>query len=218
VQCFKPDLKLNIHFAKGDRGLKAFKLTAPPSNDRGLFTKDMILTRSKGGTFPLGRSLMFKWSMSTTDEDRVPLMVNCWLSANGPVHNVIVEYSLNGDIELRDVAIRVPLGATGGQEVGTPEIVAVDGGGQHTYISRTQQLQWTLDVINSGNASGSLEFNIAGAGLTDECFFPVEVGFQCTNTLLPTDVEGVTNADDGSPVRFAVVKDVTIDRYEVVGE
>lgn len=216
VECFKPDLKLKIHFSKGDRALKAFKLTAPPSYNRGLFTKEMVVETKSGAAFALGRSLMFKWSMSTTDEDRVPLMVRCWLSTNGGVHNVIVEYSLEAEIELRDVTIRVPLGAPGGQ-VGTPEIVAVDGGGQHTYISRTQQLQWTLDVLNADNATGSLEFNIGGTGLTEESFFPVDVGFQCADTLLPTNVEGVTNAEDGSPVRFAVVKSVKVDRYEVVG-
>jgi len=97
----------------------------------------------------------------------------------------------------------------------SPEIISVDG--IHRYNSRYQRLEWQLDLINSENSTGAMEFNIIARD--EDCFFPVEVNFSSNNTLLQLDVTDVTFVTTGESASFSANKSLVVgEGYVVVSE
>ena len=86
----------------------------------------MLKDMSKG--FPVGRPVgVLRWSLSSTEDSLVPLTINCWPEEEGQGKmNVNIEYELNGNRELHDVNISIPLGTAEG-----PQIAAIDGTYRH---------------------------------------------------------------------------------------
>ena len=65
-----------------------------------------------------------------------------------------------------------------------PEIASCDG--THHHNAKAHVLDWSIDLIDESNSSGSLEFNISGRDL--DAFYPVQVQFMSSNTLCDIDV------------------------------
>jgi hypothetical protein len=65
-----------------------------------------------------------------------------------------------------------------------PDIASCDG--LHHHNSKAHTLEWQIDLIDSSNPSGTLEFNIAGRDTG--VFFPVQVQFKSSDTLCDLDV------------------------------
>ena len=63
----------------------------------------VVVMKGAGKGFPVGRPVgVVRWSLSTTDEQLVPLTVNCWPEdEGGGVMNVNIEYNMPRDMELR---------------------------------------------------------------------------------------------------------------------
>ena len=142
----------------------------------------------------------------------MPLTINCWPESTGNgVINVNIEYSLEAEnVELQNVVIIIPLNSTE-----APEILSVDG--IHRHNSRYQRLEWQLDLISADNSTGAMEFNIVARD--EECFFPVEVSFTSSDTLLQLDVTDVTFVDTGEGASYAASKSLAVgDGYVVVSE
>jgi len=81
---------------------------------------------SKG--FPAGRPVgVLRWSLTSSDESLVPLTINCWPDEEGRGKMLVnIEYAMQGNRELHDVQILIPLGTAE-----APEIVSIDGTYKH---------------------------------------------------------------------------------------
>lgn len=106
-----------------------------------------------------------------------------------------MEYELNRtDLELKNVIISIPI------LTGSPKIDSVDG---EYYLNPSHKsLDWIIPVMNSENASGTLEFSIGGDDI--EALFPVSIqfaanvsfiGLECVSALLLSD-SSETGGDD----------------------
>lgn len=192
-------------------GTDAFKFQTHPKigkpqweSERTLGLKDA----SKG--FPLGKPVgILRWSRPLT-EDECPLSINCWPDDQGGSFDVNVEYELKNEaFELRNVNIVIPLGGAGEN---VPSVESCDGDYRHN--AENEALIWHLDLVDSSNPTGTLEFSI---GADDaEGFFPVQVGFASPNTLCNVDVSNATLCADGSAVRTSQKKELLADSYNIV--
>lgn len=132
--------------------------------------------------------------------------VNCWPeeTGNGQV-SVNIEYALQNEaLTLNEVLVTVPLGSTDA----APRVVACDGAYKHN--TRDNTLQWRIDSVSASNASGALEFTLAGRGVNADAFFPVTVTFNSTDTLCPLDVADVV------PIEEAGGQELAPQRHQVV--
>lgn len=59
--------------------------------------------------------------------------------------------------------------------------------GDYQYNARSNQLTWTVDLIDSANRSGALEFVVPVA--SSDAFFPVDVSFSAAHTLCQVRLE-----------------------------
>ena len=109
-------------------------------------------------------------------------------------------------MNLRDVNILLPLGTTD-----PPQIEAIEG--QYKHDASNGMMCWHHDEINAQNATGSLEFSIAGSDV--DAFFPVQVMFQSESFLCPIEVTEVTSTTNGGPVPNSMTKNVIPDKYTI---
>ena len=160
---------------------------------------------SKG--FPSQRPVgILKWTFSSTSDEMVPLKINCWPEeeSRGQM-NVSIEYSMDvKHMELMGVRIRIPLGTSE-----SPVILNMDG--THRHNASAQEMIWELDLIDSSNSSGSLEFTIAQKNA--DAFFPISVSFESTKLFCNLDVASVRSADGSVPIQYGLQKSMGADEY-----
>lgn len=141
--------------------------------------------------------------------------------------HVNIEYSLEREgLELGDLQIVVPLGTAA-----APAVENADGTFRHD--SKNQCLVWTIDNVDSSNATGSLEFQIPQRD--EDAFFPVQVTFRAMETLCDvrvrapaamaatsrsrapgrSQVVGVVDSDEERSVRHSSFKELAVESYTV---
>lgn len=201
--------KLSIAIDNNDS--KGFQMQTHPNVDKKLFNQNSIIGLKQGGKgFPINSEIgVVKWRLQTKDEDHIPLTINCWPNENDGQCEVTIEYELQSkDLELNDVTISIPVPSG----VGAPTIGEMDG--DYNFDSRKSVLEWQLAVIDSSNASGSLEFTIAGSIADD--FFPVNVSFYSTKTIFDFQVSDMRQNESKSPVKYSQERALIVDKYEIV--
>ena len=141
-------------------------------------------------------------------EDLVPLKINCWPEeeARGQI-NVNIEYSMEQPLVLHNVVIKNPLGTSN-----APNIIAVDG--MHKHNAQAGELYWTIDMIDSSNDTGSLEFTIQQRDT--DAFFPVNVEFSSPGLYCDLEVQSVINAGSGAAIQYGLSKGLGTDEYTVI--
>ena len=89
---------------------KEFQFKTHPNIDKGLYASDSLLgLKDPSRPFPVGAPLgILKWRMQSRDEDRVPLLINCWPSASGGESYVNIEYESQAAFDLHNVTIAIP--------------------------------------------------------------------------------------------------------------
>ena len=180
-----------------------------PKVDKKAWESDGIV-QMKGNAkgFPVGRAVgVVRWALSTTDEQQVPLTINCWPEDEGDGQmNVNIEYTAaRSGMELYDVSIKIP--GCGAQ----PEIVSVDG--THSHDARSEILDWQLDCIDSGNPTGTLEFNIAQKD--EGAFFPIEVSFRSKSLYYDVPISSVESTEGHGSIGYSLDKKVTVDSFRI---
>lgn len=188
----------------------AFSFTTHPKINRPLYEKSGVLQlKDAGKGFPSGRAVgLLKWSSNGTNEDLIPLRINCWPEeeVRGQV-NVSIEYSMDlKGFEFHDVQIRIPLGTTA-----SPNIVNVDGNYKHN--SSSGELIWELDLIDSSNSSGSLEFNIQQKNT--DAFFPINVQLLSKRLYCPVEILEITNCATGEHIQYGLSQGLSSEDYIV---
>ncbi|KAL6076358.1 Coatomer subunit delta [Balamuthia mandrillaris] len=189
-----------------------FHFKAHPNIDKNRFMKEKIVS-PKGGKrgFPVRTALnILKWRLQTTDENLVPLTVNCWPSAGGGGSTVVnMEYELHTikpGFALGNVSIAIPIIG------GTPTVEDVDG--TYEFDLKNHILYWRLDLIDESNSSGAMEFTVPG--LSDgSSLFPIKVSFMSQLTYCDIVLEGIENSE-GAPVKYSLEKALHADEYQVV--
>lgn len=183
--------------------------THPKVNKQEYDSSKVLVLKDTNKGFPVGRPVgVLRWSYSSTDESMVPLTLNCWPEEEGQGKmNISIEYQMNGqNRELHDVNISIPLGTAE-----PPQVAAVDGTFRHD--PREQRLVWHMDLVDSSNASGALEFVVAGRDAG--AFFPIIVSFASQMLYADVAVSAVTGLENAAPVPYSLSKSLTPDSYIV---
>lgn len=186
-----------------------FSFNTHPKVNKAAYEKNAILQLKEANKgFPSARPVgILKWTHSGTADDLIPLKINCWPEeeARGQM-NVSIEYSMDvPGLELHDVRICIPLGTSA-----SPTILTVDG--SHKHNSQTGELTWQIDLIDSSNSSGSLEFNVQQRDA--EAFFPITVQFVSQQLYSSVEVLNVLNGS-GAPVVYGLSKSMSSEEYEI---
>lgn len=155
-------------------------------------------------------------SSGKLDVEHIPLSLTVWPESGGAngLMNVNLEYELHCEVDLVNVTICIPLG--GSQE--QPEVRNCSIG-THRHNSKRHQLEWTIDLISSGDEdsrTGSFEFNLGRS--EPSAFFPTVISFTSSQSLASVGVEQVVDLRNNQPIRFGSEVQVTTDAYEVVSE
>jgi len=184
-----------------------FVFNTHPKVNKSLYDKSQLLQlkdTTKG--FPSERPVgILRWSYASTNDELVPLTINCWPEeeSRGQM-NVSIEYTLEKKIDLHDVRIHIPLGASDNLS-----IVSVDGSYKHHQ--QNNELIWELQLIDKSNPSGSLEFTISQKN--SDAFFPITVQFSSQQLFCNVDILSVTAVDSGKPIQYGSSKNLSTDEY-----
>ncbi|CAH1993595.1 unnamed protein product [Acanthoscelides obtectus] len=186
------------------------QLQTHPNVDKELFkSRSQIGLKQPSKPFPLHTDVgVLKWRMQSTDENLVPLLINCWPSENGDGCDVNIEYELSHtNLELYDVniTIHLPIGCN-------PVVGECDG--TYSHEARRNQLTWSLPLIDATSKNGSMEFNAPRANPND--FFPLTVSFTSKSSYANIKVSEVVLVDDESPVKYSVESVLHPEKYEIV--
>jgi hypothetical protein len=187
-----------------------FTYTTRPEINKGVYESSNLLTLkdlSKG--FPSGRPTgILKWTHSSSNEDLIPIKINCWPEeeTRGQM-TVSIEYSVEQNIELHDVRIRIPLGTAD-----APNIHNVDGSYKH--LSRDGELLWEVALIDSKNPNGSLEFSISQKD--SDAFFPIMVDFSSPQLFSNLEISGVKKSTEDVSIQYGIIKSLNADEYLIV--
>ena len=189
-----------------------YQFKTHPNIDKQLYASSSELgLKDPSRPFPSGSPLgILKWRMSTRDEDMLPLTINCWPSVSGSETYVNIEYEANNDMELQNLAIEIPLPASGGRD--TPTVNSCDG--DYRVDLRRGVLVWTVDLIDNSNRSGSMEMVVPNCNDAD-AFFPIDVSFASQQLMCEIAIDSVFRVQDGSPVRYAKRSALLVDSYQV---
>lgn len=85
--------------------------------------------------------------------------------------------------------------------------------GDYRFDSRKGLLLWTIDLIDSSNSSGSMEFKVPA--VDSDSFFPVEVSLSAAKTMCDVEVESVKDTRSGAAVKYGIKTVLTTENYQV---
>mmetsp|Transcript_14112 Transcript_14112/g.35607 ORF Transcript_14112/g.35607 Transcript_14112/m.35607 type:complete len:525 (-) Transcript_14112:236-1810(-) len=185
---------------------KEFQFKTHPNIDKGLYASSSILgLKDPTRPFPAGSPLgILKWRMQSRDEAAVPLTINCWPSVSGGESFVNIEYESQAEFDLHNVLIGIPVHSA-------PSVSQVDG--DYRFDSRKGLLLWSIDMIDSANSSGAMEFKVPA--VDSDAFFPVEVSFSAARTMCEIEVTGIEDTQSGAPVKYGHKTVLVTDSYQV---
>eukprot|EP01098_Paradermamoeba_levis_P004099 TRINITY_DN1787_c0_g1_i1.p1 TRINITY_DN1787_c0_g1~~TRINITY_DN1787_c0_g1_i1.p1 ORF type:complete len:505 (+),score=139.55 TRINITY_DN1787_c0_g1_i1:145-1659(+) len=187
-----------------------FQIQAHPKINKALFAQEHVLAlKDPPHAFPAGSSLrLLKWRAQTKDESWIPFTVNCWPNVESDGTTVNIEYQLNAahKFTLRDVTITIPL------PVAAATVSQIDG--EYRIDPKSSLFEWSLPLVDSSNASGSLEFIVPFNGDTS-AFFPIQIHFVSNDTLCPIEVEAINSIENNQPVKFSMHKTLEVEQYEI---
>jgi hypothetical protein len=152
-----------------------------PNVDRGLFNSSKAVQMSNAAKgFPVNNSVgVLKWRATPKADDPsvVPITFTVWVNkGSDDTYNVTVEYELTGGDHLKDLAVTIPFATS------EPAVSSFDA----TYEVSGDSLEWTIGLVDEGNATGSFEFE---AHAEDENeFFPMQIKFGKTKPFIDVDV------------------------------
>lgn len=190
-----------------------FTYLTHPKVDKKAYEGDHVLALKKvGGVdkgFPKGKSVgVLRWSMTTADDEQIPLSINCWPEEDGDQMNVNVEFAMeNPAYQLHNVVITIPLGTSA-----SPNILEI-GTGTHRHKSSSEELVWEIELIDQDNKNATLEFNIPQRDT--EAFFPITVSFGSQKLVGSVAVANVVSSADDSPIPFGLTQRLLTDSYTV---
>ena len=123
--------------------------------------------------------------------------------------NVNVEYTVEKEgCDLSNVFISIPLGTNA-----PPNVISCDSG-NYRHNRTNEELVWEIELIDDGNKSGALEFNVPIRDAPDS-FFPIDVSFLSQAIQAGVAVGSVQHCETGQGIQYNVTTTVTTDSYKV---
>jgi hypothetical protein len=186
----------------------AFTFITHPKVNKPVYDQSQLLQlkdTTKG--FPSARDVgILRWNYSSTSDELLPIKINCWPEeeSRGQM-NVSIEYSMDQDLVLQNVVVRIPLGTSE-----LPNIVSIDG----NHRISNGELFWEIQMIDASNNSGSLEFNIAQRDA--DAFFPISVDFASTQLYCNVEVQSVRSVTTNGAIQYGLVKGMSAEEYTIV--
>ncbi len=174
-----------------------------PNINKNVFTSDRVLMIKDQKPYPTHQTLgIVKWRLQNQGKIRAPISVTCWPGDS----SATVEFELeNLQATLRNVTIAIPLGgaslASAEPSLGS---FAVNG----SFVV------WTIPVVDSSNASGSLEVSL-DRDASGSTFFPMNIGFTAALSMAGVSVAEVVSTETGMPVRFSSETALVAEDYVV---
>lgn len=152
-----------------------------PNVDRGLFNGSKAVQMSNAAKgFPVNNSVgVLKWRATpkVDDSNAVPITFTVWVNkGSDDTYNVTVEYDLTGSDNLKDVTVTIPFSTS------EPAVSSFDA----TYEVSGDSLEWSIGLVDEGNASGSFEFEAQAEDENE--FFPMQIKFSKTKPFIDVDV------------------------------
>jgi len=201
-----------VHLASTD-SVRGLQFKAHPNVDRRQFLADKVIApKSADRGFPVGVALpLLKWRLSGADAEAagLPISVSCWPSPGASDTQVTVEYELLDEArELRAVTISIP--SPGGA---TP-VVGECETGSYSHDRSTDQLHWTIPVVDSSSTTASLEFVLPFV-VDSGALFPIAVSFVAADTFSGVTIDRVTGAGDDADAEtaFSVERRLVADSF-----
>jgi hypothetical protein len=187
-----------------------YQFKTHPNIDKAVYSGENTLgLKDPSRPFPCGAPLgVLKWRFQSADESLVPLTINCWPSVSGGQSYVNIEYESTVQFDLHNVTIAVPIPGGGNA---APTVNSIDG--EWRYDQRRSLWIWTIELLDSSNATGSAEFVVPAAD--PNAFFPIQVAFTAPKTLCDISVAGVVGAADGLPVKYGSSTALMTESYTV---
>jgi len=188
-----------------------FQFKTHPNINKQLWSSSSQLgLKDPARPFPPSQSLgVVKWRMQTSDESLVPLSVTCWPTPSAAdAFDVTLEYELSKDLELLDLLVSIPIPPDAQHTITSAEV------GQASYSRREGVLQWSVPLVDSTNASATIEFSVAACGSPD-AIFPINVSFSSRKTMCELEVTEVLSVDDNSPIPFASTTLMSVESYTI---
>eukprot|EP00163_Fabomonas_tropica_P034214 TRINITY_DN9375_c0_g1_i2.p1 TRINITY_DN9375_c0_g1~~TRINITY_DN9375_c0_g1_i2.p1 ORF type:complete len:519 (+),score=169.08 TRINITY_DN9375_c0_g1_i2:398-1954(+) len=185
---------------------KGFQLRTHPNINKQLFAESNVLAlKDPSRAFPIGADLaVLKWRATSTNEDDAPLVISVWPSpAGGGKLLVNADYALKPGVVLHDVKIRMGV-------PGIPNVTQIDG--TYKVNAKATAMMWEIDMIDSNNDTGSIEFTVDGSD--SDVFFPVAVAFTSPKPLVQVAVEAVATLE-GKRVPFGETAVLTAEEYVI---
>ena len=109
---------------------------------------------------------------------------------------------------LSNVFISIPLGTNA-----PPNVISCDSG-NYRHNRTNEELVWEIELIDDGNKSGALEFNVPIRDAPDS-FFPIDVSFLSQAIQAGVAVGSVQHCETGQGIQYNVTTTVTTDSYKV---
>lgn len=156
-----------------------------PNVDKALFNSSKAVQMSNATKgFPVNNSVgVLRWRATPKADDTsaLPITFTVWVNrGSDDTYNITIEYELTGGDALKDVTVIIPYATS------EPAVSSFDA----TYEVSGDSLEWTIGLVDDGNATGSFEFE-AQAGDENE-FFPMQVRFGKTKPFIDVDVSQIS--------------------------
>jgi hypothetical protein len=177
-----------------NEGKKGFTPKTHPNIDKNLFAeKNILAIKTPNRPFPVGNNALKVLQWTCNGEKVLPLSVTCWPSTATKGMNCTVEYDLlskNMTLEHVEIILQVPSNDV--------KVEDVENG---TWNVKNNTLTWILDVIDSKNENGVLEFSVPNGD--ENSFFPITIKFSSSACISGISVEDVLNTKDDSKCLFS---------------
>jgi hypothetical protein len=208
------DLALSKILLSNENSDNSVQFKTHPNVDRSLFSQSNIIgLKDPKKPFPSNDQNIgvLRWRGVAKDGDNrfVPILFSTWLSQNGDLIDVTLEFELNESYNeyISNVTILVPV-VTENVELKSEnaQIVNIDDDG----------VLFQIDQLSPGE-NGVLEFSIESPD--EESLFPIEIGFQNENpvhSLGKIEVLDVVSVEGEESLPFDLKSELTTEAYFIV--
>lgn len=97
--------QVQVHLRCGAN--QGFQFKTHPKINKQLYAQSQVL--GSNGPFPVRNAQgVLKWRFQTSDEERVPITINCWPTPSGAETYLNIEYECQAEFDLQQVVIAIP--------------------------------------------------------------------------------------------------------------
>ncbi|XP_049848596.1 coatomer subunit delta-like [Schistocerca gregaria] len=177
-----------------------FEYKLHPNCDKQRFLEqNTIVLKDTNREFLVDASnMVLRWHATSQDTKHLPLLINCWSTSNPDVKTLFnLEYELcDVSLKIHDLIVSIRISTES-----VPRITSVDG--KYLYNQGQRILAWKVPVIDSSNATGTIEFELDRCSSRDvESMFPVQATFYACSTMFGMKPANVVYRGDVLEYKF----------------